>query len=534
MSRLFRQFGQSAAAAVPVETLEVVYPASGWLGDADEPTWEGTWSGTMVGSWHPVDGSSFPFFTQDDGTGRYVGVNPEPYEPSLSGQTGVEIRLAAGTQTPDDVGAATEAQWHAAGTGIVATHIGGGVVRYVGVFDAAAAAAAGPGAEWATRGAGTGAYGAVQLDAPGSARADIDWQSWCQIEVASLPGVACRVVGIRFRGDNLRFIVATGGVNGDPESASVRYQGVHGGGGSGWHNVYFEPSEVFDLGSSPPPVWLGVDGTAGGASGVYGSTSQSTGLETTGGNRIFRTGAANGVGTPIGATVPALNGGNFAFGLAVQLIIQVGPFYGSGGWKSNACVDPAQVPVPPNTVGMESVAPTFPFAFPQYPGLEMESLQLYFASHAAGVQNQMRVELFEAAGAMSLVDATGETIFHDLGPSTGTATGWVEMLSSPIDISTAGELRVSIKSASTGFGMSLGFTSGGYPNNVGRPGWPLAATVGDGELEYLAANGETWWDFQAANATASPLAPDSTPDTPGNAPGMHMRIGNASIQMTIP
>ncbi len=531
MSQLFRHFGVGLAAASS-ETLRVTYPGSAWLGDELSPTNEGTWAGSIVGSWHEVSSTHYLYVTQNDGAGRFVGVDPGDYEARLVGLTGVEIQLPAGTLDPDDVGTQVETQWNAAGTSIVATDNGSGQVDFVGSIDAAAIVAAGPGTDWESRNTEATCTGAQEYAASGVGNANIDWQTWCEVDNAFAPSTTYRVVGIVYRGTNLRIGIARGGAAaGDPEGATVLYDsGVLAGGGSTWHVHYFEPSEVFEL-EPTDRVWQGVEGTDG-ASDVQGGSSQNTGWVSTGGDNIFRTGASAGVGTPFPSTVPALDGGNFNFGLAMMMIVQPAPYFGSFHWQSVAVYDRVRQGNPGSTVGMESVAPTFPCSFPVVSGLAVESLQLFFASNAAGAQDAMRVESFESAGAMSLTAATGETVFHDFGEiGSGTDTGWLELVSTPVDISTVGELRFSIKSASVGAGMSLGFLSGGYGNDVGKVGWSLADTVEDGELEYTAAAGETWWDFRAGNATGSPLAPDSTPVTPGNQPGMYILIGIGGFQM---
>jgi len=517
--------------------LRVDYPANAWFADAQVPSSEGTWQGSLVGSWHEVSSTHYLYITQDDGTGRYIGVDPGDFEARLVGMTGVEIQLPAGDRTAAQNGATVEAQWNAAGTSVTATDNGGGQVDFSGAIDAATIAAAGPGTGWESRDTEATALGGAEYNAPGVTAANADFISACAVDPVFVPSSTYRVVGIRYSGENIRIGIGTGGVAGDPGGGTpaeyVFDSGILAGApGTDWNEHYFEPSEVFEIGASEL-VWVVSNGTNG-SSTITGGSNQDDGWQTTAGNEVYRLGASTGVGTAytIGGALPALSGGNFGWGMKVQLIVQPAPYYGSFYWMSNAIYNDVANPAPAGVTNMESIAPTFPCSFPTIPGLQIESLQLYFASHAAATENQMRVETWDSAGAMSLTDATGETLFHDFGSTSGTDVGWVEMVSTPVDISTVGELRFSIKSASSGTGMQLGFTLGGFGDVVGKPGWSLADTTEDGELEYLASAGETWWDFRAGNATGTPLAPDSVPTQPGNAAGLAVRIGVPGFSMT--
>ncbi len=529
MSRVWRQMASKEDE--PSETLRVSYPESAWLGDADPITWQGTWAGTLVPSWHPVTATDYLFFTQNDGTGRFIGADPGPFEPSLAGMTGREIQLPAGSLSPADVGAAVQTQWNAFGTGVVATHTGGGTVDYVGNFDADAAASAGPGDSWENRGAGTSAYGATELDAAGVSRQDTDWMSWVQVENSALPSVMMRAVGVRFRGENVRMAVALGTVDGNPGGESVQWQALLAGGGSGWHTYYFTPAEVFPIdGTASPRVFLGTDGDSGGASGIFGGPSQNLGLQVTGGNNVFRTGASTGAATPFPATVPALSGGNFNFGLSVQLIVQVGPFYGDGDWQSEAGMDPRIVAVPPNTTTMDQVIPGFGFDFPAVASLEIRDIQLYLGNHDAAPDDQLRVEVWDNPGGLSTTSMAGDTIYSDVGPTSGTDTGWVSVLPARIPVNGGGEYRITLKGEPGGAAndTNFGFTLGGYGDVVEKPAWSLLATMEASEVEYTAANGETSIPFDPQVATPSPMAPNSAAIFPGNSGGLAVRIGHSS------
>jgi len=531
VSRLFRLFAALVGSAD--EVLRVQYPANGWFADAATPSSEGTWQGSLVGSWHEVSATHYLYITQDDGAGRYIGVDPGPYEARLTGMTGVECQLAAGDRTAAQVGADITSSWNLAGTGVTATDNGAGEVDFAGGIDAATIAAAGPGTEWTSRNTEATALGADEYAAPGVAATNVDFLTACQVDPARIPSTTYRVVGIRYAGANLRVAIATGGIVANPEGGTYVYDSgvLAGAAGTDWNEHYFEPSEVFEVGPSEL-VWMMANGTNG-ASDIVGGANQDDGWLTTTGNEVYRLGASTGVGTPYTGSVPALSGGNFGWGMKVQMIVQPSPYYGSFYWQSNFIWDRVANPVPASFTNMASIAPTFPCSFPTIPGLDIESLQLYFGAHGAGAQDQMRVELwYDNVGPMSLTDVTDERLFSDLGATSGTDVGWYEMISTPVDIDTVGELRVSVKSASTGAAMTLGFELSGFGNVVGKPGWSLAATTEDGELEYLASAGETWWDFQAGVATGTPLAPNSVPTTPGNAAAIAGRIGVPGFTMT--
>lgn len=525
--------------ADPVQTLRVNYPGSSWLGDVNEVTWEGTFGGTAVGSWHPVSATHYLYLLQDDGTGRFIGVDPGDFEPSLAGMTGVAINIPSGNQGPAAVGTQVQNDWNAAGTGITATYNGvvgnRAQVDFVGVFDAVGAAAAGPGAPWSTRGVGTSAYGATELNVPGVAAINVDWRSAVQVEEAALPVVPFRVVGIRYRGDNLQLAVSINGDGrGNPENSTVQVTDYAAGGGTDWHTHWLTPSQCFEVdGATLDEMFILVDGD-GASSGIVGGASQNLGLQLDGsGDNVFRLGANQGALTPMTTPIGPLNGGNFFFGLAVQVVVQVSPFYGNCAWASWGGMSPQIVPTPPNTVSMDYVAPMFAFDFPNVIGLQIQDVQVYLATHDAADDDQLRIESWENAGGLSLLTVTGDTSFNDFGPTVGDDTGWVSIMNSPVDIDGGGEYRISIKGAPLGPAndTSLGFVSGGLGENVGMPGWSLADTMEDSEIEYTAANGETWLPFDPQVATPSPLAPDSAPLFPGNAGGLAVQIGHPGITM---
>lgn len=92
------------------ETLRVTTPPAGWTGTqpGERSTLEGIGPMTVHGGWFGPVGN-FAFYTvHDDGTGRYVGVNPQDDEPSLAGLTMVPIQISSGAQTADAVAIALE------------------------------------------------------------------------------------------------------------------------------------------------------------------------------------------------------------------------------------------------------------------------------------------------------------------------------------------------------------------------------------------------------------------------------------------
>jgi hypothetical protein len=217
----------------------------------------------------------------------------------------------------------------------------------------------------------------------------------------------------------------------------------------------------------------------------------------------------------------------------MQVVVQVSPFYGNGAWRSWGGMSPQIIPVPPNTTPMDFIAPMFGFNFPNVIGLSIEDIQVYLATHNAAPDDQLRVESWENAGGLSLVTVVGDTSFTDFGPTVGDDTGWVSIMNAPVSIDGGGEYRISIKGAPLGPAndTSFGFDAGGLGENVGMPGWSLAATMEDSEIEYTAANGETWLTFDPQVPTPSPLAPDSAPIFPGNAGGLAVLIGHRGVTM---
>jgi hypothetical protein len=522
MSRTFRLFGVTlAGSSTPTQTLRVTYPANAWLTETQTETSgaEGTWQGTCVGCWHPVTEAHYLYITQDDGNGRQIGVDPGPYEPTLAGMVGVPAALPAGTLTRAQVATAVASGWNTGPSPVVATATGGAVVDFVGDFDADATAAAGPGTEWLARNTEATLAGAQEFDAPGVANVAVDFMAWCQVDPTYLPTTAARIVGIRYQGTNVRIAIARGGADGLPAGAAIVYDsGALSGGGSTWHSHHFVPGEVF-VHTPGVPVYIGVNGTTGGLSQSRGAFAQDVGWLTTAGNRIFRTGASTGVSTPFGATVPAASGGNFPFGFSIQIMAQPLPAFGSFAWQSMVLHDDVRNPAPPDVVALDSRFASFSTSMPVVEGLEIQSARVFFVTHTGVPLGQIRFSLSESAGPMSI------------GETSGSGLGWVEILGAPIDIADAGELRIGGKSSAPGTALQQGVTFGGVGNVVGKPGWSLAATTEAGELEYNAAQGETWMDFDSDVATLSPLAFDSAPIQPNISPGMAVRIGISGFSM---
>lgn len=85
----------------------VTMPAASW-DVSDRPMRDGRPGSTLAGAFLVLDDlDTYVWWSHDDGSGRFVGIDPGEYEAGLAGLSGVEVQLDAGNVSGADVALAT-------------------------------------------------------------------------------------------------------------------------------------------------------------------------------------------------------------------------------------------------------------------------------------------------------------------------------------------------------------------------------------------------------------------------------------------
>jgi len=518
------------------ETLEVTYPPASWLGYVMTAALEGTDGSTLAGTFHTVGTDYYVWYSHHDGT-EYVGVDPGDREPSLAGMTGVEVQLAAGNHTTTSVATATETAWNAAGTGISIVRASG-VGTYTGSIDAAASFAGGT---WDTRSAGHGGLGTTDMISTSSFA--VDSTRWMQIDPANVPSVAFSITGVEVLRANditnpVRLMVAVGGADGDPENAVVVAQKVVASPAAidSWAGAHFSAAEAQHFAAAAAPtLWIGIqgDGATSAISAENNAAAHGEFLVTTG-TVLYVTGEQTGSATAADSPVGPVTSSN-GFAIFCRLKIQTGPnWYGDGSWRSWCGPTEGRNDTFGSTSNVNSIWVSWAWALPNIEDMMVYECGFSFGAHAS--DQQFRVELW--ADTADITDADTDTILHDFGETSGSATGQYYYSPTPFSLTGNQQVRIDVKGTNTGVGGPGASTfefNVGDQDEINTPddwGWPAgSASAGASEVEYTAANGETVIEFESNTATTSPLAPDSVALTPGNSGSLSMQIGHAGFAL---
>lgn len=190
------------------------------------------------------DTDYYVFETQDDGSGRYCGIDPGDFVAALSGATGIEVQHASGVRTAGQRATAIRSALTSAA--IDNWTIGGSSadVSIEGTIDSGSAAAEGmlstTRGQWGTR-RRTAQFTGSDL----SGRIG-------QFGVSPATDVVCTGLGFFFADHSaqVRVAIYTGGTSGSLAGTTLRAEVITTGAVAGWNWIAFTPSQCFLLSAS--------------------------------------------------------------------------------------------------------------------------------------------------------------------------------------------------------------------------------------------------------------------------------------------
>lgn len=357
----------------------------------------------------------YAYETHDDGTGRYVGVDPGVYVAGLSGDTGIEVQHPAGDRTAAQR-ATTLAAAIATATGL-STSSGTDTVQIVG----------------ATGGAVGGMWPATRR-APMGCRRNTPSISGSVISEGvagfgtSPSGRTVIVKAIRVyvsvAGADMRAAVYTGGTLGSLTGTTLRAQVVVPNGATGWRTIPLLPSQVFSM-TSATNYRVALKGQGGVVAPAYMSGG-STGTDLADQLEVFDTGAIS--PDPAVAWPSSLAGVGLTGSFSVSPMIAL-EYVDSGGTATEWVTRwGTQVAAPTALSNQSSLTSPDPGGADLFMGqAPPDVLGLRLRAHAVGYgsTHSSQLRLFVAQGG-SVGDAEGVTILWQ-ARGTGSATdAWVE------------------------------------------------------------------------------------------------------------
>jgi hypothetical protein len=535
----------AAGAAGPSEvTLDVTFPPASFLNSSNSSR-QGLSGTTFIGCFvafpsNGDDDSFYIYFTHDDGTGRFVGVNPGHFEPSLAGFIGIEVQLPSGNRTGPQV--ATSAQETLDGAGITAT-VNSNVVSITGTYDVGTVFTGG---SYDDAGGGTiddqvpaigGILGWTREDTASNSFAAASMRAQ-RFDNADLPPDPFRITGLEsYWGDvhtgQGTFAIYQGGA-GDFDFQGATLLGIIGTtAGSAtdqWVRTLCTPDDVIEVDPANGNVWLVWAADAGATWNFEGSTSGRPSVAhyavqagTNLGIFLFN-GGASGSGATFPATAPAVAGaGNSAFIGSFRLIIQRSPYYGDFTWKCRIGLNQTFAGAATST--MTGVFTANAYTVPDVLGIEADRTYVNYSAHDSG--EQFRLEWWE--GGTSDTNIAGAVKVWDAGQTSGTATGYVGIAAgaSSFPLTPNARLWMSVKALSGN--STLRYGSGG----IGYTDLPTPAVFFRGaatESEYVSPDGG--FSHDPAVATATPLTPTGSNLNNNNAAGLYgiARVSGFNVQ----
>jgi hypothetical protein len=533
-----RPLGVSAVASYPLprslvedltETLEVTFPAVAFLTDEGVHR-QGISGSTALGDFVAIPwiagGGEYFFATHDNGSGRYVGIDPGDFEASLVGYTGHEVQLASGQRTAAQVAAAFETAMAsvyasssiASATVTIEDEIDAGAAFVGGTYDAAGGGAI---TDVVPR------IGGIRGHTHGTQNASFTATTAAsRLRAGDIPAGLFRVLGFRIRWGTshtgqMQVAVYQGGSGFDFVGATLlgRLGVTTGSATSAWVDVLCDPSQVIEVDPANGPVWVAWMGDGATAPiAFFSSTGVGIGAvshfehDTSDSNRAIwdLSGAPTGSAGAFPATMPA-RGTASAFKPAIHLLIQEAPYKGDWLWKS-------RIGYLANSALAQSSAMTGIFTSNAYtsPNATSVAMDRVFVNYSAHDNaEQFRIEVWE--GGTNDTTIAAATRVWDAGQTSGTATGWVGIVDSgshPVTPNT--RMWLSVKALAGNSSLQYGGGGVGYTAAT----TPAAFYRGNtSESEYVSPDAGLSHDPSVA--TPTPFTPVGSNINNNNSTGLY-------------
>lgn len=459
----------------------------------------------------------YVWWSHDDGTGRYVGIDPGDWVASLSGYTGVEVQLAAGTRTAAQVTTATCSALNAVyatvncGTTTVTVEdeIDAGAVVIDGMYDAAPATrqlGARRGTPQFTGNPLNGAVGS-HLTSPAS--------------TSIVHGIG---IYLTAHAEQVRLGVYTGGSTDLSTTTTLRAEGVTTGSATGWQWVLFDDADVFSVASSTS-MWLLAKSNSATTDPGYTLTSTTDGFDFTAQNmQVF-----GGLNASPSVAFPASITG------AATSNSPVFPFIAVLYRPASSDSDTLRMRVGVHTDAVLAAVTESDLLAPDAGGANVMTyidaptllgMQLDNIRIAVGSTHSQQFRLGVATGG-AYENINGATVVWDAGQTSGSSTNAWNTLTAP-----TGGSSVSIASGAILWAMFRGnggvtvrFAANAAGQGAVSPAYDptdllVSSGLGDGP-EYETNTGNPAHSTNDAVAYESPLSRDAGDDLlPGNYPGI--------------
>lgn len=515
--------------SVPTESLAITFPPAAFLVDEGVHR-QGIAGSTLLGSYVAIPGRAlvsnhYFWCTHDDGGGRFVGVDPGPYEAALAGYTGHEVQLASGQRTAAQV--ATAVASVAAGVYDSAIAVGATVT----IEDTIDAASAFIGGSYDAAGGGAitdivPRIGRIQGHTHSTQNASFTATTAAsRLRTSELPAGRFRVVGFRIRWGTthtgqMQVAVYQGGSGFNFQGATLlgRLGVTAGSATSAWVDVLCTPSTVIEIDPTAGPVWVAWMGDGASAPiAFFSSTGVGVGAasnfehDTTDSNRAIwdLSGAPTGSGGTFPSTMPA-RGTASAFKPAIQLIIQEAPYKGDWTWKCR--LGKISSDALASTSTMTGVFVGMSFTSPNAAGLAWDRIAVNYAAHDSG--EQFRLEAWEGGSAANNIATATKT--WDAGQTSGTSTGWVWIVDAGSHALAANTRTwMSVKALAGSSSLAYGGGGVGYTAAISPAAFYGGNTT---ESEYPSVDGG--FSHDPSVATVTPFAPAGVNQNNNNSPGL--------------
>lgn len=467
-------------------------------------------------------GSTHYVWYRHDSTG--VDPGDRDTESELAGRTGIEVTLGAGTLTSTQVATATASAIDGT-AGFSATSTD----DQVDVTGASSAAAG------ATTHADKGAYGILGMrDISIGGGAAVDTERAMQIDPADLPGsglitIKGFVAQVTAHSSGVDFQVGVhqGGSDGNPTGATLA--GTLGAtSGTATGRVFVAASTPIVLDVADGPIWLTWMGDGAGVSiafvGSGTAAAISSNFRTASGIQIFSTGTS-GSGSSFASTVPS-GSTPVAFVAALALVYEAEPFQtdmlAKGRIGTRFAEDSPSTNFTEGTSGaLLLVGNSFQAPFE----LEWDQFSVNYDTHSEGSDYRYAV----AVGGTADDDYSG-AVWQDLGQTSGTATGWVDVdvpLSTVVTVPANTRFFQTIKFDGSGSVLSFDQTTPGEYSPEEEPAAFYLGNTTESECDdgtFLGSGATTNVDFDPAVATpVGAFTPNGTVFQNNNSPGVRGR-----------